>query len=126
MPPPIAAASIKAIEIMLAEPRRVASLAANGQYFLSAAKAAGLDTGNSAGINIVPIIVGSSATAVRLANALMALGVAVIPVIFPGVEERQARLRFFLSADHTKAQMDEAVEITARELARLTDMPMQA
>src|SRR3569623_1027985 len=47
LPPPLAAASLKALEIMLAEPERIAALNANGRIFLEAAQAAGLNTGVS-------------------------------------------------------------------------------
>lgn len=117
MPPPMAAAAARAIEIMLAEPERLARLAANGRYFLEAARAAGLNTGISIGLNIVPVILGSSVTAARLSNALLDKGVAVNPIVFPAVEEKQARLRFFLSADHIPGQMDGAIQLLAAELA---------
>lgn len=117
MPPPMAAAAACAIEIMLAEPERIARLAANGRHFLDIARAAGLNTGISIGLNIVPVILGSSVLAARLSNALLAMGVAVNPIVYPAVEEKQARLRFFLSADHTPAQLDAAIQILSAALA---------
>lgn len=119
MPPPMAAAALKAIEIMLAEPERVAALLANGRYFLEEARAAGLNTGLSAGCNIVPVIVGGSVVAARLANALTGRGMEVNPIVFPAVEEKQARLRFFLCAQHSRAQLKTAVQWTAQALQAL-------
>lgn len=123
MPPPIAAASLAAIQVMQKEPERVRRLAENGAYMLEAAKAAGLNTGSSEGPNIVPVLIGSSVVATKLANLLMEDGIVVKPIIFPAVEDKQARLRFFISSEHKRGQMDCAVETTARYLKQMTDQP---
>ena len=120
MAPALAAASRAALNCMLAEPERVEALRANGRLFLDLAKQHGLDVGLSQGLNIVPIITGRSVTAARLANALFARGVNANPIIYPAVEERAARLRFFLSSTHSAEQIREAVSITAEELRRVS------
>jgi 8-amino-7-oxononanoate synthase len=119
MPPPMAAASTEALQIMLAEPERVARLKQNGRLFADHARARGLNIGASGGLNIVPVIVGGSVLAARLANALMRRDIQVQPIVYPAVEEGAARLRFFLSSDHTADQLRTAVEATAEELAAL-------
>jgi 8-amino-7-oxononanoate synthase len=111
--PPLAAASLAALGVMLAEPARVARLNANGRAFMTAAKAAGLNTGNSAGMAIVPVIVGSSIAASRAADRLFRRGVNVQPILYPAVPERAARLRFFVSSLHTPTQIEWAVSETA-------------
>lgn len=108
--PPLAAASLAALRLMLGEPERVMRLHENGKLFLRLAREAGLDTGTSRGIAIVPVITGSSLKAVRLSGALFERGVNVQPVIHPAVEERAARLRFFLSETHTGPDMLRACE----------------
>lgn len=118
MPPPMAAAAAKAMELMVEEPWRVAKLNANASLFRDLARAAGLDTGLSAGFSVVPVVLGRSVLTVKLANALFAQGVDVSPIIHPAVEERAARLRFFFSAAHTEAQIRRAVDVTVAELAR--------
>ena len=120
--PPLAAASLRALEIMLAEPERVRRLHENTQLFLSLARDAGLDTGTSAGFAIVPVIVGSSRKAVTLSNALFDNGINVQPIIHPAVEEKSARLRFFLSCDHEEEDIRRTVLILA-SLARGTNIP---
>lgn len=117
--PPMAAAALAALELMKAEPERVARLRERGRLFLDLAKRAGLDTGQSAGYSVVPVIVGSSLQSVRLSSALFEHGVNVQPIIHPAVEERAARLRFFICCSHTEEQIRHTVELTARELARL-------
>ena len=51
-----------------------------------------------------------------LAARLFARGVYVMPIIFPVVEERAARLRFFLSSRHSHEQVRQALDLVAEEL----------
>jgi len=117
--PALAGAALASLELMEREPERVARLQANGQHFLELAKKAGLDTGPSRGYAVVPVIVGESATAAILSNNLLARGVNALPIIFPAVPEKSARIRFFITSEHTFEQIERAVEITAEELAKL-------
>jgi 8-amino-7-oxononanoate synthase len=112
--PPLAAASLAALALMRAEPERVARLKQRGQFFLRQARAAGLDTGLSQGYSVIPVILGSSLKAVRLSNQLFDHGVNVQPIIHPAVEEKAARLRFFLSSEHTEAQIVEAIGLVQK------------
>ena len=118
--PPLAAASLAALGIMLAEPDRVARLHHNATLFLKLAREAGFDTGYSAGLGIVPIILGSSIRAARMAAALFAVGINVQPILFPVVPERSARLRFFLSSEHTAPELARSVAalVAARDGSR--------
>lgn len=120
--PPLAAASLQALQIMLAEPERVHRLHENTQRFLSLARNAGLDTGTSEGFAIVPVIVGSSRKAIALSNALFDHEINVQPIIHPAVEEKSARLRFFFSCDHEKEDIKRTVQILA-SLVRGTSFP---
>ncbi len=113
--PPLAAASLTALRIMRREPERVERLQENGRLFLKLAAEAGLDTGLSQGLSIIPAITGSSLKAVRLSSAFFEHGINVQPVIHPAVEEKAARLRFFLTETHTEADMRLACE-TAKKL----------
>lgn len=119
MPPPVAAASLAALECMLAEPWRVAALQARGREFLRLAGDAGIDTGTSQGYAIVPAITGSSVRAGRLSQAMYERGINVQPILHPAVPENSARLRFFLSSQHTSEQIAGAVRTLAAELNRV-------
>jgi 8-amino-7-oxononanoate synthase len=119
MSPPLAAASLAALECMLAEPWRVAALQARGREFLRLAGEAGIDTGTSQGYAIVPAITGSSVRAGRLSQALYGRGISVQPILHPAVPENSARLRFFLSSLHTEEQIRGAVRTLAAEFDRL-------
>lgn len=114
--PALAAAALQCLEILRQEPQRVRQLRQITQYFLSEAKKAGLDVGLSQGFSIVPVIVGSSLKAAKLSNALFKTGINVQPIIHPAVEEKAARLRFFLSNQHTPAHIDTTIAAICRSL----------
>jgi len=119
MPPGVAASALAALRRMQQLPERVAALQARGRDFLMHAKAAGLDTGSSTGLAVVPVITGSSLKATRLSEALFAQGINVQPILYPAVAERSARLRFFMSCTHTEAQIAQTVRATAESMSRL-------
>ena len=111
--PPLAASALESLRLLQAEPWRVAQLQANAGLFLRLARQAGFDTGGSAGLGIVPVILGSSLRAAQLAAAAFAGGVNVQPILFPVVPEGSARLRFFLSAEHTEADIERSIAVLA-------------
>jgi len=109
MPPPVAAACLAALQCMQREPARVNLLRERGRYFLAGAKAAGINVGNSEGLAIVPTITGSSIKAARLSAALFERGINVQPILYPAVPEKSARLRFFVSSEHTETQIASSI-----------------
>jgi 8-amino-7-oxononanoate synthase len=117
MAPPLAAASLAALEHLRRDPARVATLRARGAQFLRLAQEAAVDTGTSAGISVIPAIVGSSTRAARLSAALFERGINVQPILYPAVPEKLARLRFFMSCEHSEADIRTAVGALASELA---------
>jgi 8-amino-7-oxononanoate synthase len=123
MSPPIAAAATAAIEVMQRETWRLEKLRSNGRTLLKAAQSRGFDTGPSIGASIVPIIVGNSLHAVLLSERLLARGYNVVPAIYPGVPENQARLRFFVTSCHSVDQIEEVVDVVAEELPKVRTAP---
>ena len=119
IPPSNAAAALAALRTLQAEPALVRRLHDRARHFLAACQAAGLDTGSSAGTPVVPVIVGDSLRAVRLCELLFAAGVNVQPMVAPSVPEDQARLRFFISAEHTEHDLDSAVRAVVSAMAAL-------
>ncbi len=119
MSPPVAAAASAALLLLKAEPERVARLQANGALFLEEARAHGLDTVTSRGYAIVPIMVGDIVRAGRMTDRMLARGVNVLPIIYPAVPLKAARLRFFVTSEHTPEQIRTAVRIAAEELRKL-------
>ncbi len=117
--PPVAAASLAALQCLLREPERVSALQARGQFFFQQTQAAGINTGSSNGLAVIPVITGSSVKAVRLSAAMFVRGINVQPIIYPAVQEKSARLRFFMSCQHTEVQILATVKAISEELERL-------
>ena len=121
--PPNAAAALAAVEILECEPERVRRLNDRAALFLKLARDGGLDVGGSIGAAIVPIITGSSIGAARLSQALFGRGINVQPILYPAVPERAARLRFFVTAEHTEQQIQGAVGILLEEARAVAAEP---
>jgi 8-amino-7-oxononanoate synthase len=116
MSPPLAAASLAALRIMQKEPERVTRLRERARYFLSQARQAGIDTGLSQGFAVIPAILGSSLKAAKISNQLFERSINVQPIIYPAVEERAARLRFFMSSMHSEQEIESAVSAMNKAL----------
>ncbi|MBV7697859.1 aminotransferase class I/II-fold pyridoxal phosphate-dependent enzyme [Streptomyces sp. TRM70350] len=123
MPQADTAASLAALRLLRAEPQRVARLSANSALFAGLAREAGVPTGDSHGTPIVPCVVGDSPRTLRLAEALFEQGISVSPVLHPAVPEELARLRFFITCDHSPDQIRHAVTTLAHELRHLGRAP---
>lgn len=119
MPPVIATAAWKALDIMYREPERVAQLQDNARYFQERARASGLDTGTGAGTAVCPIIIGDSMKVVVLSQRLLQRGVNVQPVMYPSVPAKASRLRFFVTQTHTRDDIDQGLAILCEEIAGL-------
>ncbi|MFB6576014.1 type I polyketide synthase [Streptomyces sp. NPDC056402] len=119
MTPADTAASLTALRMLRAEPQRVARLSENAALFVHLAREAGINTGDSHDTPVVPCIVGDSLKTLRLAEALFQQGISVNPILHPAVPEELARLRFFITYDHTPGQIRQAVAALARELLLL-------
>jgi 7-keto-8-aminopelargonate synthetase-like enzyme len=63
------------------------------------------------------VIVGDSPQAAVLADRVFRRSLNALPIIYPAVPEKAARLRFFITSEHSFADIEEAVKITAEELA---------
>jgi len=117
--PPNAAAALSALTLLRREPERVTRLHELSALFLALARGRGLDTGLSGGTPIIPVIIGNSVKCLLLSRALFSRGIIVQPIIHPAVPERAARLRLFITANHTEAQIRNAVGVIVEELAKL-------
>ena len=113
------AAALAAIHVLEDEPERVANLRDRSQLFLSLAKAWGMNTGSSKDSPVVPVILGNSLHCLEMSQAMERRGVNVQPILHPAVEEKAARLRFFITSNHTEEQIRYTVEVLAEELAKM-------
>jgi glycine C-acetyltransferase len=109
-PPAVAAACLAAFEILENEPERIDRLWDNTNYFKSALKNAGFNTGQSE-TPITPILVGEARAAHAYSAALFENGLLATGIGFPTVPEGKARIRTIVTATHTREMLDRSAEI---------------
>ena len=109
LPPTVASSALASVEFIEHHPERVRTLRENARYFRSAIAEAGFAP-LAGETPIVPIIVGETAAAMQLSDLLLEEGVFVTGFGFPVVPHGQARVRCQLSAAHTRADLDAAVQ----------------
>jgi 8-amino-7-oxononanoate synthase len=124
--PPNAAAALASIRLLKAEPERVSRLHERAKLFLQLAEERGLNKGTSKDSPVVPVIVGDSFRCIALSRALLDRGINVQPIIHPAVEDKAARLRFFINCTHTEEQIRFSVDSVATEFDRLSRLVLAA
>jgi len=112
-PPAVAASCMAAFDVLEEEPERIQKLWDNTRYFKQGLGAAGFNTGVSE-TPITPVIVGEARTAHALSAALFEEGVLATGIGFPTVPEGKARVRTIVTATHTRADLDRALEVFER------------
>ncbi len=117
--PVLAASALAALNVMLAEPERVRQLRQNSKMFDDLARSKGIDTGSNRKLAIIPVMTKGSVQAVRLSGLLFDRGINVQPIIYPAVEERLSRLRFFISCTHTEQQITQTVDHLAAAISSI-------
>jgi len=111
--PAIVNASIKVLDMLADGGELRKTLKENAAYFRTSMEAAGF-TCAGADHAIVPVMLGDAKLASDMADKLLAEGIYVIGFSFPVVPKGQARIRTQISAAHTKAQLDKAIEAFTR------------
>jgi len=111
--PAIVNASLKVLELLAEGDALRKTLKDNAAYFRNSVEAAGF-TCAGADHAIVPVMLGDAKVASEMADRLLAEGIYVIGFSFPVVPKGQARIRTQISAAHTKAQLDHAIEAFIR------------
>jgi glycine C-acetyltransferase len=109
-PPAVAASCLAAFDVLEQEPERIDMLWENTRYFKKGLVEAGFNTGVSE-TPITPVIVGEAALAHQLSRELFAEGVLATGIGFPTVAKGKARVRTIVTATHTKAELDQALEV---------------
>jgi len=115
--PPNAAAALEGLRVIQREPWRVTRLRERSELFLKLAHDCDLDTGASADTPVIPVILGSSTRAILASQMLLERGINARPILYPAVRESAARVRFFLTAEHTEEQIVRTVETLADVVA---------
>ncbi|HEX3570216.1 MAG TPA: glycine C-acetyltransferase [Acidobacteriaceae bacterium] len=113
-PPSVAASCIAAFEILEREPERIERLWENTRYFKQQLASAGFDIGGrstpASETPITPIIVGDGRATMDFSRALFDGGVMATGIAFPTVPEGKARVRTIMTSEHTREQIDRALE----------------
>ena len=117
--PPVAAATIRVLDLLESSADLRERLHANAGYFRGKMQALGFDLlpGEHP---IIPIMLGEAPLAVKLAEQVQARGAYVVAFSFPVVPHGKARIRTQISAAHSREQLDQVIEAFAsagRDLA---------
>ena len=116
-PPSVAATCIAAFDLLEAEPERIERLWSNTSYFRQQLESAGFDTGGrttpKSETPITPIILGDGRATMDFSRALFEAGVMATGIAFPTVPEGKARVRTIMTSEHTRTEIDQALETFA-------------
>jgi 7-keto-8-aminopelargonate synthetase-like enzyme len=113
------AAALAALKVLRREPSRLAELRERARLFHALAREAGLSFRGDEGSPIASLIVGDGNACMLLSQRLLAEGIYVQPIVYPAVGLKSARLRFFITRNHTEEQFRATMPILARELKLL-------
>ncbi len=114
--PPIAGATLKALDLIEGSPEPRRRLRENTGHFRRRMSELGFDI-LSGDHPIVPVMVGDAVRAARLADGLISRGVYAVSFSYPVVPQGSARIRTQMSAAHSIEDMDVAIEafVAARD-----------
>jgi len=108
LPCTVAGSALAAVRLLESQPERVTRLRENTRYFREALTELGFKPlpGETP---IIPVIVGETAQAIRMSEALLAEGVFVTGFGYPVVPQGTARVRCQISAAHSRDDLDQAL-----------------
>ena len=122
-PPSVTATCIAAFDLLESEPERIDRLWENTRYFKTELGRLGFNIG---GVNtpasetpITPIIIGDGRQTMDFSRALFEAGVLGTGIAFPTVPEGKARIRTIMTSEHTREQIDQALEILGKTAKKL-------
>lgn len=110
LPPAVAAAAKASFEVIEEEPERVQILRGNVDYFIKGLQERGFNTLKSE-TPIVPIIAGDDERAWLMAKLSQDQDIFVLPVVSPAVPAGTSRLRANVTAGHTLAEIEHAMNV---------------
>jgi len=115
LPPVVVAGILQALEIGASQPQLRRQLWENADYFHRGLNTLGIDTGNST-TYVMPIVIGDRERMYRFGHELRSRGLWVAPVDYPAVPQDRICFRACVTARHTRADLDEALNILADTL----------
>ena len=107
--PAAVAAVSESLAILKQEPERVARLHHNADFLRTGLQSLGYDTGFSQ-TGVIPVIMGNEIDAGLLARRLRDFDIIATPVMFPAVAQGIARLRLCVTAAHSRADLEYALD----------------
>ena len=111
--PSIVRATLQALEIVENEPERRTRIKENTLYFRERMVELGF-TLRGDSHPITPVMLGDAEIAQKMSAALLDEGLYAVGFFYPVVPRGQARIRLQLTSEHTKEQLDKALEIFAK------------
>lgn len=109
-------AALRAIEVLEEEPQRAQSLQHNVDFFLNALHTEGVEAYSPTAI--IPVIIGDEATALQVADELLANGVLAPAIRYPTVAKGTARLRIALMSTHTEAELAQTAKLIGASIRK--------
>ena len=116
-PPPVAAGALAALDLLATQPERVDRLRANAAALRDELHREGFDVSGST-TQIVPIVVGEAALAMRMCELALEGGVFAQAIRPPTVPEGTSRLRLAVMASHSREELREAARVLGRAALR--------
>jgi len=117
-PPSVAATCIAAFEVLEEEPERIDKLWENTRFWKKELGLVGFDIGGkttpASESPITPIIIGDGKLTMEFSRELFREGVLGTGITYPTVPEGKARVRTIMTATHTQAQLEHALEVLGR------------
>tara|TARA_E500000178_G_scaffold19109_2_gene18030 strand:- start:6290 stop:7477 length:1188 start_codon:yes stop_codon:yes gene_type:complete len=108
--PSIVKASLKALDIVKSQPDRRHRIYENTKYFRTKMKSLGF---NIIGDQhpITPVMLGDANIAQQMSRELLENGIYAVSFSFPVVPEAKARIRLQINSEHTKDELDKAIQV---------------
>lgn len=108
-PPAVTAANDAAIDVLLNEPELIDKLWENTKYFKEGLQSLGFDTGISE-TPVTPVMIGDDALTHKFSDQLFEEGVFAQGIVFPTVQRGKGRIRTIVTAEHSKDELQEALQ----------------
>jgi glycine C-acetyltransferase len=117
-PPSVAATCMAAFDVLEQEPERIDKLWENTRLWKKELGLLGVDIGGKATpaseTPITPIIIGDGRLTMDFSRELFKEGVLGTGIAFPTVPEGRARIRTIMTATHTEAELQQALDVLKR------------
>lgn len=108
--PAVSAACLAALDVMRSSPDLIERLWSYATYFRNALQQMGYDTGASE-TPIIPIIIGDAKRTLQFSDTLLEEGLFAQGIVYPTVAPERGRVRLIITASHTKADLDFALDV---------------